>query len=392
MSIEPNESVSEALEVAISKYGEIGLQVCAYLDGEKVIDAWAGVADETTGAKVDAETLFPIFSVTKAIAAVALHIQAERGLIDYSRPVAHYWPEFGAHGKDKGTVYDALVHRLGVPTMPIGVTPELACDWQWMVERIADMRPIFEPGTRTAYHAYTYGWVIGELVRRTDPKKRGFSQFIHEELCHPIGMDSLFVGIPDHVEPRIARLRNPASIFPGGSGVNPAALLPLAMPTSLATTQEVFGRPDVRRTCFAAANGIANARSLARFFAMLAQGGELDGVRLLGEHRVRTFSVPRAPAEYDYVRGVGAHNISIGGFHMPAPIAGLPPMVQIMPAGTNPRSFGHPGMGGTIGWCDPDARLAVGITHNRMFESATPEGSPMVYIGNAVRKALGVTG
>ena len=97
---------------------------------------------------------------------MALHIQAERGLVDYAMPIAHYWPEFGAHGKDKATVYDALTHRLGVPIMPLGVTRELMCDWDWMVERIADMHPLFEPGTKAAYMSYTFGWVIGEVVCR----------------------------------------------------------------------------------------------------------------------------------------------------------------------------------------------------------------------------------
>src|SRR5919109_4000473 len=119
-----NSIVQEAVNAAIRDGGEIGLQVAAYVDGEPVVDVWGGLADETTGRKVDGDTLFPVFSVTKAVTAVALHIQAERGLVDYAMPIAYYWPEFGAHGKDTATVYDALTHRLGVPLMPLGVTPE----------------------------------------------------------------------------------------------------------------------------------------------------------------------------------------------------------------------------------------------------------------------------
>src|SRR6202011_1375205 len=107
MATNPNSMVPEALDAAISKRGEIGLQVVAYVDGKQVVDVWGGLADITTGRQVDADTLFPVFSVTKAVTAVALHIQAERGLVDYAMPIAHYWPEFGAHGKDKATVYDA---------------------------------------------------------------------------------------------------------------------------------------------------------------------------------------------------------------------------------------------------------------------------------------------
>jgi CubicO group peptidase (beta-lactamase class C family) len=150
MAANPNSMVQEAVDAAIRERGEIGLQVAAYVEGKHVIDVWGGLADATTGRKVDADTLFPVFSVTKAVTAVALHIQAERGLVDYAMPIAHYWPEFGVHGKDKATVYDALTHRLGVPIMPLGVTPELMCDWDWMVQRLADMHPLFEPGTKAA--------------------------------------------------------------------------------------------------------------------------------------------------------------------------------------------------------------------------------------------------
>ena len=391
MAGDPNTIVQQAIDVAIGERGEIGLQVAAYLDGQQVVDVWGGLADETTGKKVDVDTIFPVFSVTKAVTTVALHIQAERGLVDYAMPIAHYWPEFGAHGKDKGTVYDALTHRLGVPIMPLGVTPELMCDWGWMAQRIADMTPLFEPGTKAAYMSYTYGWVIGEVVQRTDPKGRPFGTFIQEEICQPLGIDSLWAGIPDEVEPRVAKLTNMPPIPPGAPGMAPGVLSPLAIPSQVGTTQEVFGRPDVRRACIPGAGGIMNARSAARFFALLAQGGELDGVRLLSEGRVRLFSVPRPPCDYDYVQGV-PHNGSIGGFHLVASIGDANPPLSMVPAGSNPHTFGHPGAGGSIGWADPDTHLAVAITHNRMFRAATPEENPFMPIGQAVRRALGVSG
>jgi len=391
MPAEPNTIVQEAVDLAIGERGEIGLQVAAYLDGKPAVEVWGGLADETTGEKVDADTLFPVFSVTKAVTAVALHLQAERGLVDYAMPIAHYWPEFRAHGKDKGTVYDALTHRIGVPIMPLGVTPELMCDWEWMVQRIADMRPLFEPGTKAAYMSYTFGWVIGEVVRRTDPQGRPFGQFVQEEICQPLGIDSLWIGIPEEVEPRVAKLTNMPSIPAGAPGMAPAALSPLAIPPQVGTTQEVFGRWDVRRACIPGAGGIMNARSAARFFAMLAQGGELDGVRLLSKERVRLFSVPRPPCDYDYVQGI-PHNGSIGGFHLVASIGNAAPPLSMAPAGRNPRTFGHPGAGGSIGWADPDTHLAIAITHNRMFRPMTPDDNPFVPIGQAVRKALGVSG
>jgi CubicO group peptidase (beta-lactamase class C family) len=152
--------------------GEVGIQVAAYLGEELVVDAWTGVADTVTGRPVEGSTPFPVFSVTKAVTATALHIQAERGLVDYNAPVGAYWPEYAANGKGKTTVRDGLMHRGGIPQMPEGVTPELMCDCDWMVHQIETYNPWFEPGTTNAYHVLVWGWLIGEIVRRTDPTHR----------------------------------------------------------------------------------------------------------------------------------------------------------------------------------------------------------------------------
>jgi CubicO group peptidase (beta-lactamase class C family) len=380
-----NRIVHEAVEAAIHDGGEIGVQVAAYVDGEPVVDVWGGLADETTGRMVDGDTLFPVFSVTKAVTATALHIQAERGLVDYDTPIARYWPEFGAQGKDKGTVRDALTHRIGLPQMPEGVTPELMCDWDWMVQRLAEMKPLFEPGTRSAYLAYTFGWILGEVVRRTDLNRRPFGRFVQEEICVPLGIGSLWLGIADAVEPRVAKLTNLPRPAPGTPGLPAEALIPIAIPPQVGVTQKVFGRADVRRACIPGAGGIMTARSTARFFAMLANGGELHGVRLLSEERVRSFSMPRARRdEFDPVVW-RVLNLGMGGFHLGGESPPAPPVV-----GRNPHTICHPGAGGSIGWADPDARLAVAICHNRMFDAPTPEGNPLVPIGDAVREALGV--
>ncbi len=386
-TVNTNRVVQEAVDAAIREGGEIGLQVAAYVDGKLVVDVWGGLADETTGRKVNDDTIFPVFSVTKAVTATALHIQAERGLVDYDAPIAHYWPEFGAHGEEKGTVRDALTHRIGIPQMPEGVTPELMCDWDWMVQRLADTKPLFVPGTKSAYLAYTFGWIIGEVVRRTDAKRRPFGTFVQEEICAPLGIDSLWLGIPDEAEPRVAKLTNMPRPSPGAPGLSPEALIPIAIPPQVGVTQKVFGRADVRRACIPGAGGIMNARSAARFFAMLANGGELNGVRLLSEERVRSFSVPRARRdEFDPVVW-RVLNLGMGGFHLGGESPPAPPVV-----GRNPHIVCHPGAGGSIGWADPDARLAVAICHNRMFDAPTPEGNPFVPIGDAVREALGVAG
>ena len=380
---EANRIVQKAVDAAIAEGGEIGLQVAAYLNGELAVDVWGGLADETTGRRVDGDTLFPVFSVTKAVTATALHIQAERGLIDYDKPIAHYWPEFAAQGKDKATVRDALTHRTGIPLMPEGVSPEQMCDFDWMVDRLAKMKPVFVPGTTSAYHSYTFGWIIAECVRRTDPKRRPFGSFVQEEICAPLEIDNLWIGIPPAVEPRVAKLTNMLAPPPGTPAPGPLRLG--AIPAQVGVIQEVFGRSDVRRACIPGAGGIMNARSEARFFAMLANGGDLNGVRLLSSERIRSFSTLRSnPDEIDQVLA-RVVNLSIGGFHLGGESPPAPPVI-----GRNPHVISHPGAGGSIGWADPDARLAVGICHNRMFDAPTPEGNPLQPIGDAVRRALGV--
>ena len=373
-----NSIFQQAIETTIRENGELGIQVTVYLDGEQVVDVWSGIADETTGREVDADTLFPSFSVIKATTATALHLQAERGLIEYDAPIAHYWPEFAAHGKDKATIRDALSHRLGIPFMPEGVTPELMSDYNWMVDQLAQMEPAFEPGTQNGYMCYTFGWVIAECVRRTDPKQRPYGTFVQEEICAPLGITDLWIGIPEEVEPRVARLKD-ADPLP----LPADAPILLAMPPQVGATEEVFGRSDMRRGCIPGAHGIMNARSSARLFAMLANGGELDGVRLLSEERVNTFSTPRPDTDKpDTVLGLpirmGTAGLWLGGVK--------DPRYPFRLAGHNPRTIFHPGAGGAVAWADPDARLAVAICHNRMTN--TP-GDVFQPIRDAVEQVFG---
>jgi CubicO group peptidase (beta-lactamase class C family) len=175
-------------------------------DSNLVVDIWAGIADLTTGREVKADTLFPTFSVIKAVTVTALHIQVSRGLVDYDAPVARYWPEFAANGKDRVTVRHVLHHRSGVWQMPEAVTPERLADYDWMVDAIASLSPLSEPGTRNGYQSLTFGWMISEVVRRTDPKGRSFRTYVQEEITQPLGIDDLWMGVPASEHPRVARL------------------------------------------------------------------------------------------------------------------------------------------------------------------------------------------
>jgi CubicO group peptidase (beta-lactamase class C family) len=376
-----NDNVKSAIAGVIQSGHEVGIQVAAYHRGKLAIDTWGGVADQITGRPVDGDTLFNVYSVTKAVAATALHIQADRGLIDYESPVVRYWPEYGAHGKHKTTVRDVLTHRACVPQMPEKVTPELMCDWQWMTRAIADLRPLAEPGSKTLYLSMTFGWIVGELVRRTDPERRSLGRFIHDEIALPLGIEDLWIGIPDAVEARIAKQIDAMTLIP-------AEYLPplftASMPPNVALTPAVFERADVRRAEVAGVGGIFTARSEARFWAMLANGGELDGVRILSSALVKTLGMPRSNSgELDQVMFNIPLPISVGGFWLGG---NYPPVCSVK----NPRAICHPGQGGSIGWADFDTNLAVAICHNRLFNASSIQEDAVLVIANAVREALGL--
>ena len=181
-------TLQELLDNLVRDGRERGVQLVAYLNGQKVVDAFAGNRDPG-GHPVMGDTLFPVFSVTKGIAATVLHLLVERGRISYETRIADVWPEFAAAGKDQITLDDALSHLSGVPYMPLDIKPEEVCDWDVMCAAICRLAPIPEPRPRV-YHAMTYGWIIGEVARRVDG--RTFDRMVHEEICQPLGMEDLY--------------------------------------------------------------------------------------------------------------------------------------------------------------------------------------------------------
>jgi CubicO group peptidase (beta-lactamase class C family) len=376
-----NERVRLAIADAVHSGREAGVQVAAYHRGRLVIDAWGGLADPHTGRQVDGDTLFNVYSVTKAVAATAIHVLVDRGLLADDTPVALHWPEYGAHGKDRTTVRDVLTHRACVPQMPDGVTPERLVDWDWMTRAIADLQPLAEPGTRTMYLSMTFGWILGELVRRVDPQHRSLGRFVREEIAQPLGIGDLWIGLPDALAPRVARQVD--AMVPVPREHLPPLFL-ASMPPAVALAPPVFERPDVRRAEVAGVGGIFNARSEARFWAMLAQGGQLDGVRLLSHRRVAMLNTPRARSEEpDPVMFGFPLPITVGGFWFGGE---HPPVCSVR----NARAMCHPGQGGSIGWADPDAQLAVAICHNRLFNPASAAEDGILPIADAVREGLGL--
>ena len=342
--------IQHVIDGLVDSGAEIGLQVAAYVNGELVVDTWTGVADEDTGQLVDGDTLFTSWSTTKGFVATCLHILADRGQVDYDTPVATYWPEFGVQGKDLVTVRDALTHRAGVPQMPEGVTPEMMTDWDAMCAAIASLTPLWKPGTTVCYHAWTFGWIIGELIRRIDG--RPIAQFVREELCQPLGIEDFYLGIPDAVKGRVAPLTEELS----EPETNELALR--VMPPQI-TSAAVVNWPDFRRASIPGAGGIMNARAIARHYTMLAQAGVLDGVRILSAERcevIRTLQTdaPDARSGVRKRRGLG---YSLGGD---------PEQGGDIAMGRGGGEFGNAGNGGSLGFADPVRKLSFGLTKNRM--------------------------
>lgn len=341
--------IQTLLNQLVSDGKERGLQVAAYVDGKLAVNAWAGVADASSGRLVEEGTLFPVFSTTKGMAATIIHQIVERGLISYETPIAEVWPEFGANGKERITLRQALNHSSGIPQMPAGIGHNELCDWETMCGKIAGLKPLWPPGTRMEYHAMTYGWIVSELARRVDG--RPFSQLLEEEICRPLGIKTMFVGIPDEVESQVATLEEPNAKPPTDDGK------PQSVPFFIPPLADWMNRSDARRACIPASSGIMNAHAIARHYAALLPGG-VDGIELLPPERVRLateMQKPEHPENGDYPKdwGLGYHIGGNGAYYGGA------------------SAFGHAGYGGSDGFADPELRLAVGWTKN-LFEHEWP--------------------
>lgn len=359
------DTIQNLLNNLVAEGKERGVQATVYLDGQLVVDAWAGVADVRTGRSVDGDTLFPVFSTTKGIFSTVIHILAERGKIDYDTPIAHYWPEFAANGKENILVRHALAHTAGIPYMPEGVTADQICDWDFMCAAVAQLKPASPPGVKQAYHAITFGWIVGEVARRVDG--RSVPQLLADEICRPLGITRMFCGIPDEVEPETAFLEFSSKVSVA-SPPPPHDIPPFMMPL-----HEQMNRPEVRRAPQPGYGGIMSARAVARHYAALLPGG-VDGVELIPPSRVKIAIEEQIPSggygEIDTRKSLGY----LLGILAPA-------------MGPSPTAFGHGGHGGSVGFADLRYRLAVGVTRNRL--SYADLLAPM--ITKEIHKALGVS-
>ena len=354
------EQVQRAIDELVESGAERGIQVAVYRGGEQVVDAVAGVADPATGRMVKSDTPFYNFSICKGAASTVAHILAERGTFGYDTPVVDLWPEFGAYGKEKVTVRHVLSHTAGVPGIPLTTTMEDLCNWDKMCAAIADSELWWEPGTKIGYHAYTFGYLVGEIVRRATGKP--ISRALLDEVSGPLGVaDELFFGMPRSEQHRLARLED--------APANPEAMAAMAAmpqdlpmfkagPMTLMPTAELGNRADILAADIPA-GGKTSARAIARMYAALL--GDVDGIRLISPERLR---------EVTAVAMTGQDQV----FGMPT-TWGLGYAIGGLGSGHGSESvFGVGGSGGSFAYGDTVSGIAFAVTKNRLtqdFNTAT---------------------
>ncbi len=375
------ERVAHEFEQQLAKRGG-GAAVCAYYGGEKVVDLWGGVRDET-GAAWERDTMCVSYSTTKGVVSTALHMLVDGGGVDYDDAVAKHWPEFAQAGKGAITIRDVMCHRAGLSNIRDLIDDaSRMLDWEHMVEALAAATPRPVPDRASAYQALTYGFLVGEIIRRVSGLS--VSEFVRERIAKPLGVTGLHIGATEEALAGAARLigsparksdaqrraslggkekkrrdmmyRNLERVLKAvGHPVDFARAAAALAPRGIARFD--FSSDDVLRACIPAANGLFDARSLARMYAALAGGGSIDGVRLMSQR-----TVDRATE----IQTHGYDQITIFkmrwrlGYHRVATLRGVPR-----------RAFGHFGWGGSGAWADPTRNLSLAFVCN------TGKGTPI---------------
>jgi CubicO group peptidase (beta-lactamase class C family) len=340
--------IQDFLDERVASGAEVGVQVAVYRDGAQIVDAVAG--DAGVGRPVAADTLFYGVSLGKALTSTIAVILVDRGVFGYDTRVADIWPEYAAHGKGATTIRHVLTQTAGVPGVPADTTPEALTDWDRMVSALADAEPWWEPGTRSGYHALSYGYLVGEIARRATGESLG--SLLRSLVSGPLGVaDELFFGVPAAALDRVARLV-PGPVLEGWELPDDHPIFRMAPPV-VQPSAELYNRDDILAADIPA-GGTMTARATARLFAALI--GEVDGVRLISEERLRDVSTV-AVAQDDAIFGVPMHwTVGFG--------PGRPMRSEQDP----PRVFGWSGMFGTHGEADPDSGLSFALLKNRFTD------------------------
>ncbi|WP_213879985.1 serine hydrolase domain-containing protein [Pseudomonas sp. dw_358] len=349
------EAVRDAFAALFDDPQERGAGLCVQIGGETVLDLWAGTCDKEGTEAWHTDTILNLFSCTKTFTAVAVLQLVAEGKLALDAPVARYWPQFAAADKAQITVRQLLCHRAGLPALRESLPPEALYQWQTMTDALAAEAPWWEPGTAHGYAAITYGWLVGELLRRADG--RGPGDAIVARVARPLGLD-FHVGLADEEFHRVAHIARGK----GNTGDEAAKRLltvtmrePLAMSTRAFTNPPSIltstNKPEWRRMQQPAANGHGNARSLAGFYSGLLDGSLLESellAELTREHSQGQDLTLLTPTRF----GLGCMLDQ--------------PQLANATFGLGPRAFGHPGAGGSVGFADPERNVAFGFVTNTL--------------------------
>ena len=361
------EPVREAFAANLANTEELGAGVSAYHRGVQVVDLWGGWFDIERTVPYAEHSLQLVFSTTKGITAIAIAICVDRGLLSYDAPVSQYWPEFAAHGKGDATVAQLLSHQVGLYTVAGPITLEDALDWNTITARLADTAPRWPIGTAHGYHALTYGWLAGELVRRVDPTHRSLGTFVQEEITQRLDID-LWVGLPaefvKRVSPILASQPNldPAVaammaqfMGPGTPGGDALSLNGAFNAESAAggLGTNVFNTSRVLAAEIPAANGVSNAPSLAKVYA--ATMAPIDGVQLISD-AVRNVARVTVTPENEPDNCLIMPTTFGMGFMTSGPFSLF----------AGPGSYGHPGAGGSVAFAQPERQFSFAYVMNQM--------------------------
>jgi CubicO group peptidase (beta-lactamase class C family) len=373
------ERVKEVFADSFANGMEVGAAVAATLDGKPIIDLWGGHADKAKSKPWTRDTLVNVYSTTKGLAAICAHRLVDQGKLDLDAPVAKYWPEFAQAGKEKIPVNQLLSHRAGLPAIRKQLPMDAYFNWNVMCAALAAHEPWWEPGTRHGYHAITFGYLIGEVIRRITGKTPGTC--LRDEIARPLNLD-MHIGVDASFDARIAELIGAPPPPPGppdqftemASDPESVTFKAVANPRPVIDPALINSR-EWRGAEVPAANGHATARSLAALYGALASGGKANGYTVLTPESIRRAHTEQAIGP-DVVLGVVTRWGL--GFALTQPA---------VPIGPNPRTFGHPGAGGSIGFADPDARLGFGYVMNQMGSDALIDGRAAALF-NAIFAAL----
>lgn len=341
-------AVRDAFAANFCDYGEVGAAVCVYVGGRCVVDLWGGIADLTTGTSWAEDTLQYVFSTTKGFTATCAHLLVQRGELDLDAPVADYWPEFSASGKQHIPIRWLLSHRAGLPALDTPIPLADALTWHPMITALAAQRPLWPPGSTHGYHAQTFGWLVGEVIRRITGRTPG--TFFADNIATPLNLDA-YIGLPPAHRHRVGRLiEPPTEVHTDSTALRRA---------SAVTTPHIDPNdPRIHAAEIPSSNGITTARSLARFYnAVIDSTGDYP---LLTPATVSIATTVQSDG-LDQTLGVPTRF----GLGYALPSATFP----IFGAG----SFGHGGRGGSLGCAHPPTCTAIGYVMNQMRSGLTTD-------------------